>query len=88
MFVAFSSGAWEDYLYFQDNSKQILRKINCLIRDIIRDPEGKMGGLGKVERLHNNLSGFYSRRIDKEHRIVYDYDKDYLRIMKCRFHYE
>jgi toxin YoeB len=76
--------AWEDYLYWQQNDKQILKKINQLIKDIKRDP---FEGIGKPEPLKYELSGFWSRRITDEHRLVYQFDESGLSIASCRFHY-
>ena len=77
--------AWEDYLYWQSQSKNMLKRINAIIKDICRDP---FYGLGKPEPLRGNLSGFWSRRIDGEHRIVYAIEDDRVIIISCRGHYE
>ena len=77
--------AWDDYLYWQSQNKKLLRKINQLIKDIERDP---FTGLGKPEPLKNNLSGWWSRRIDDTNRIVYRVEKGILEIAQCRDHYE
>ena len=66
MKIVFSSKAWEDYLYFLERDKRILKRINDLIKDIQRNP--KDSGIGKSEKLSHQLSGFYSRRINQEHR--------------------
>lgn len=84
MRLIFSDMAWEDYLYWQQNDKQILKKINQLIKDIKRDP---FEGIGKPEPLKYELSGFWSRRITDEHRLVYQFDESGLSIASCRFHY-
>ncbi len=86
MIVAFSSIGWEDYLYWQQTNKKVLKRINLLINDIRRNPEDA-NGIGKPERLRGNLSGYLSRRITDEHRLVYKIDGDYLIIAQCRFHY-
>ena len=86
MIVAFSSIGWEDYLYWQQTNKKVLKRINLLINDIRRNPEDA-NGIGKPERLRGNLSGYISRRITDEHRLVYKIDGDYLIIAQCRFHY-
>jgi len=86
MIVAFSSIAWEEYLYWQQTNKKVLKRINLLIKDIQRNPDDAHG-LGKPERLRGNLSGYLSRRITDEHRLVYKIDGDYLIIAQCRFHY-
>ena len=83
--LSFEAAAWEDYLFWQQNDKQVLRKINTLIRHIQRDP---LAGIGKPEPLKHNLAGFWSRRITDEHRIVYKTDGDDVLIAQCRYHYE
>jgi toxin YoeB len=83
MNIAFHPQAWDDYLYWQQQDKMLLRKINQLIRDIQRDP---FDGIGKPEALKNDLSGFWSRRITDEHRIVYRIEDDELIIAQCRGH--
>jgi toxin YoeB len=80
-----SEQSWDDYLYWQTQNKSILKKINQLIKDIERNP---FIGLGKPEPLKNNLSGWWSRRIDATHRIVYRVEKGTLEIAQCREHYE
>lgn len=77
--------AWEDYLHWQQNDKQILKRINALIRDILRDP---YDGIGKPEALKFNFSGYWSRRIDDEHRIVYKVIDDEVIIAQVRGHYD
>jgi len=84
MKLIFSDKAWEDYLYWQQKDKQILKKINQLIKDIKREP---FGGLGKPEPLKHELSGFWSRRITDEHRLIYEVDENSIGIASCRFHY-
>lgn len=76
--------AWEDYLYWQLHDKRMLKRLNALIRDAERDP---FDGLGKPEPLRGNLSGFWSRRIDDEHRLVYRIKDGILEIISCRDHY-
>jgi toxin YoeB len=68
MNVTFTKQAWEDYLYWQKNDKRMLKRINLLIKDILRSPHE---GIGKPEALKQNLSEYWSRRINEEHRIVY-----------------
>ena len=75
---------WEDYLYWQQTDKKTLKRINILIKDIIRDP---FDGIGKPEPLRANYSGWWSRRITGEHRLVYKVEENRLIIMKCRYHY-
>ncbi|MEE4463415.1 MAG: toxin YoeB [Pseudomonadales bacterium GWC1_66_9] len=84
MNILFTPEAWDDYLWFQQNDKAGLKRINLLIRDAQRDP---FAGLGKPEPLKHNLSGFWSRRIGEEHRLVYRVDGDTLQIVMCRYHY-
>ncbi|BDY11963.1 Txe/YoeB family addiction module toxin [Hydrogenimonas cancrithermarum] len=86
MIVAFSSIGWEDYLYWQCTYKRVLKRINTLIKDIVRNPDD-VNGLGKPLMLKGNLSGYFSRRITDEHRLVYKIDGDYLIVAQCRFHY-
>ena len=83
--ISFETSGWEDYLFWQQNDKQVLRKINALVRDIQCDP---FAGLGKPEPLKHNLAGFLSRRITDEHRVVYKIDGDDILIAQCRYHYE
>ena len=85
MRVTFSKNAWDDYVSWQRTDKKILRKINGLIKDIQRTP---FEGLGKPEPLKFDLSGYWSRRIDLEHRLVYQYQEDEILIYSCKFHYE
>ena len=75
----------EDYLYWQNIDKKILKKINELLKDISRNP---YTGIGKPEPLKHKYSGFWSRRIDSEHRLIYKIINDEIRIAKCRFHYD
>ncbi len=77
--------AWEDYLFWQENNKKMLKKVNSLIKDAERNP---YEGLGKPEPLKGNLSGFYSRRIDKEHRLVYKVEGEMVFIASVKGHYE
>ncbi len=76
--------AWEDYLYWQQTDKSMLKKINQLIKEISRSP---YEGTGKPEPLKENLSGFWSRRINLEHRLVYKFEGDKVIILQCRYHY-
>ncbi len=78
-------GAWEDYLYWQTTDKKMLKRINQLIKDICRNP---FEGIGKPEPLKGNLSGFWSRRIDNEHRIVYVAEEHAVIIIACKGHYD
>lgn len=85
MRVSFSENAWQDYLSWVSGDKRILRKINELIREIQRTP---YQGKGKPEPLKFDLSGFWSRRIDREHRLVYKVRDDELIIYSCKYHYD
>ena len=80
----FSAHAWEDYLYWQRTDRNILRRINTLIKEIQRTP---FEGIGKPEPLRHGLAGYWSRRINEEHRIVYKVDADSLFIAQLRYHY-
>ena len=85
MITAFAAKAWEDYLYWQGDDKKILARINELIRDIQRQP---FKGLGKPEPLKGSLRTYWSRRINREHRLVYKISKETLYIAQCRYHNE
>ena len=80
----FSDRAWEDYLYWQKNDKRMLKKVNELIKDIDWSP---YDGIGKPEPLKHSLSGFWSRRINEEHRLVYRISEDEMHIAQIRYHY-
>jgi toxin YoeB len=84
MNLLFTSGSWEDYLYWQKNDKKILKRINLLIKETIRNP---FEGVGKPEPLKHQLQGCWSRRIDLEHRLVYEITDTTVRIISCKFHY-
>ena len=84
MKLAWSSRTWNDYLYWQKTDKKKLKRINTLIKDSLRNP---FEGIGKPEPLKHELQGFWSRRIDKEHRLVYSYTEEELLIVGCRYHY-
>ena len=85
MNLEFTPDAWEDYLHWQSEDKAVYRKLNSLIRDILRDPGSR--GIGKSERLGRDLQGFFSRHISGEHRLVYTFRGERLFITQCRFHY-
>lgn len=85
MKIVFSDDAWNDYQYWIANDRRILKRINLLIKEISRDP---FSGLGKPESLKHNLSGYWSRRITQEHRIVYRVSGDELMIAQLRYHYK
>ena len=76
--------AWEDYRYWQKHDKKFLQRINQLIKDIQRTP---YEGIGKPEPLKHKLSGWWSRRIDREHRLVYKIEKQRIILLQCRKHY-
>ncbi len=76
--------AWEDYLYWQDNDKDNVKKINGLLKDIFRNP---FSGLGKPEPLVGNYKGYWSRRINQEHRLIYKVEDKMIIVASCRFHY-
>jgi len=84
MKLIFSGHAWEDYLYWQKSDKKTLRRINALINEAMRTP---FQGSGKPESLKHALSGYWSRRIDSEHRFVYKASDDALLIVSFRYHY-
>lgn len=84
MNVSFTPNAWEDYLYWQKTDKRISRRINELIKDIMRSP---FDGIGKPEGLKYDLAGKWSRRISDEHRLVYQVEDGNLIIYMCRYHY-
>lgn len=84
MKIVFSTHAWEDYLYWQKHDKRIHKRINDLIKEILRSP---YQGKGKPEPLKHALSGYWSRRINEEHRIVYKVKEDSLSIIQLRLHY-
>ncbi|WP_018869228.1 MULTISPECIES: Txe/YoeB family addiction module toxin [unclassified Thioalkalivibrio] len=84
MKLLFSEHAWEDYLYWQRHERKTVKRINELIRAIQRDP---FEGIGKPEPLRYSLSGYWSRRISTEHRIVYKIEEDTVLIAQLRYHY-
>lgn len=83
--LGWTDEAWSDYCYWQGQDRKILRRINKLIEDTLRTP---FSGIGKPEPLKENLSGFWSRRIDETNRLVYVVDAKQLTILSCRYHYE
>ncbi len=78
--------AWDDYLHWQTQDRKTFKRINALISDIKRDPDGL--GIGKPEVLRNYLAGLRSRRIDDEHRLVYAIETNEITIISCRYYYE
>lgn len=85
MRLTFSGKSWDEYLYWQKTDKAILKRINSLIKDIQREP---FEGIGKPEPLKHGLAGYWSRRINDEHRLVYKVADDQLLIAQLRYHYE
>ena len=83
MRLIFSENAWQDYLYWQKTDKKKLKRINTLLQDIQRN---KYEGIGKPEPLKYNLSGYWSRRINNEHRIVYKIENNSILIAQLRYH--
>lgn len=82
--LAWQTDAWEEYLEWQRTDKNIVKRINDLIKECLRNPfEGK----GKPELLRSNLSGYWSRRITDEHRLIYKVENGIVTIVKCRYHY-
>lgn len=77
--------AWEDYLYWRGQDKKMLKRINQLVKDICRNP---FEGIGKPEPLKGNLTGFCSRRVDDEHRLVYAVEDSAVVVISCRGHYD
>ena len=84
MKLVFSEAAWEDYLYWQAHDRKLLMRLNGLIRETMRSP---FTGTGKPEPLRGPLSGWWSRRLTREHRLVYRVSDDALMIAQCRYHY-
>ena len=85
MKFVFTELSWEDYLYWQKIDKSKIKRINELLKDISRSP---YEGIGRPEALRYNYAGFWSRRIDEEHRLIYRVTDDEVQIVKCRFHYD
>ena len=81
----FVDESWEDYLYWGKIDKKMLKRINVLIKDISRNP---FSGIGKPEPLKHKYRGYWSRRINGEHRLIYQIKDDEIRIIKYRFHYD
>ena len=84
MKIIWTYTAWKDYLYWQSRDKKKLRRINELIKSTLRDP---FNGIGNPEALKHDLQGYWSRRIDGEHRLVYSFHDEVLEIIACRYHY-
>lgn len=84
MKIVFSSQAWEDYLHWQQTDRKLLKRINDLIKEVVRTP---FEGTGKPEPLRHALGGYWSRRINDEHRLVYKVEGDSVLIAQARYHY-
>ncbi len=84
MLLVWDERAWQDYLWWQTQDRKVLRRINTLIKDVVR---GGNEGIGKPEALKHDFSGYWSRRITDEHRLVYKITTDEIRIAACRYHY-
>lgn len=82
--LSWTDEAWKSYLYWQTQDRKALKRINKLIADVVRSP---FEGIGKPEPLRENLSGFWSRRIDDTNRLVYAVDDNAITIISCRYHY-
>ena len=82
--ITFSEEGWDDYLYWQTQDKKTLKRINTLLKDISRSP---FEGIGKPEGLKENLSGYWSRRIDDVNRLVYRVEADLIEVYQCKGHY-
>jgi len=83
--IFFSADAWEDYQYWLATDRKLLKRINLLIRETAREP---FDGIGKPEPLRHHLKGYWSRRINEEHRMVYKFSEDVLSLVQLRYHYE
>jgi len=84
MKIVFSSQAWEDYLHWQQTDRKLLKRINDLIKEVVRTP---FEGTGKPEPLRHALGGYWSRRINDEHRLIYKVEGDSVLIAQARYHY-
>ena len=83
--ITWTLAAWEDYSYWQGQDRKTLKRLNRLIEDCLREP---FAGIGKPESLKENLSDFWSRRIDDSNRLIYRVDGEDLVIIACRYHYD
>lgn len=83
--LTFVSTGWDDYTYWQKYDKKVLKKINTLIKEILRTPEE---GAGKPETLKNEYSGYWSRRINQKDRLIYGFSDSEVVIIACRYHYD
>jgi toxin YoeB len=82
--LTFTPDGWDDYLYWQSQDKKTLKRINHVLREILREP---FIGIGKPEPLRENLTGYWSRRIDDTHRLVYAIEEQAIIVVACRYHY-
>lgn len=85
MRLVWTPSAWNDYAWWQEHDRKIVKRINLLIKDVMREP---FDGIGKPEPLKANLSGYWSRRITDEHRLVYSATENEVVVVACRYHYE
>ena len=83
--IAFTNAAWQDYVWWQTQDRKTLRRINLLVEATLREP---FTGIGKPEPLSENLSGYWSRRIDESNRLVYAVEDGQLVVVACRYHYD
>jgi toxin YoeB len=84
MNLTFTPSAWDDYLWFVQRDRKLLKRINQLLQDVRRTP---FEGIGKPEPLKGDLSGYWSRRVNDEHRLVYTVKSDAVVVIACRYHY-
>ncbi len=82
--LQFFDKSWEQYLYFKEKNIKVSKRIDNLIKDTLRNP---FSGIGKPKSLKNNLTGYWSKRITDEHRLVYKYENNILMIFSCKYHY-
>jgi len=82
--LAWTAEAWGDYVYWRSQDRKTLKRINALLADSLRSP---FAGIGKPEPLRENLTGFWSRRVDDTNRLVYAVDDEQLTVISCRYHY-
>lgn len=85
MKLAFTESGWNDYLWVQEKDRKLLRRVNALIKDVLRGP---FEGIGKPEPLKSDLTGYWSRRINSEHRLIYGVSDTEVVIISCRYHYQ
>ncbi len=83
--ISFSESGWDDYLYWQTEDKKTLKRINQLLQDILRNG---YDGIGKPEPLRENLSGYWSRRVDTTNRLIYRISGEVVEVVSCRYHYD